>query len=285
MIRFVNKKVGRFGNSLFQLFFAEYLSRKFPNLEVMNFELLEFGINQTKGYSLYLNQAPEITLTGHSISAEELGIIQSNRTSLIHSEVIGMQMRFLDSIPNDISKLVSELRQIEDQRECRTQGKVLCHIRGGDIWRKLFIGSPVHPDYSSLPYSYYLGIQEAEGLDLVFLLEPGVPQWYKNGLVRKFGKNSVLPTSSVRSDFALLLKSSNLAISISSFSWMAGFLGTGKRIHYPVHGLLSPSVRSDLDLMPIKDERYVFYYPEAHIWRGGLKDYKWIYQSELELPN
>ena len=282
MIRFVNNKVGRFGNSLFQLFFAEHVSELIPNLVVLNFAIPEFGIIESKDYSRYLGQTSDLTLTGHSISTEQLEMMRSYHLRLIHSEVIGMRMRFLDSIPEEISKLVNELEQIRDERAHQIQGKVLCHIRGGDVWRRLIPSNRVHPDYSSLPYSFYHKIQEREGTGLAFLLEPGVPRWYVNGLIKRFGKNSVLPNSSVRNDFALLLNSPNLAISVSSFSWMAGFLGGANRIHFPVHGLLDPDARPDLDLMPLSDTRYSFYYPKEHVWQGGLKDYKWVTQSEVD---
>jgi hypothetical protein len=106
----------------------------------------------------------------------------------------------------------------------------------------------IHEDYFALPIDFYFNVMEASGKPLHFLVESSTPNWYLSLLLRSLPNASFQMSGSVEDDFRQLASSPELALSISSFSYMAGFLGDGK-IYMPVGGLFNPLKRPDIDLV------------------------------------
>jgi hypothetical protein len=60
-------------------------------------------------------------------------------------------------------------------------------------------------------------------------------------------------------DFELLRRSHTKILSISTFSWLAGWLGTGgSNVIMPVAGLFNPEACPDHNFLPVDDGRYAF---------------------------
>jgi hypothetical protein len=162
-----------------------------------------------------------------------------------------------------------------------TFGKVLCHIRGGDLWEPRIrkSGYVLHGNYAALPISYYKQISRSSGKELFFLIEKRTPSWYVRMISKHFGKKAISFTGSVADDFQILRGASELALSVSTFSWMAGFTGHAKLVHFPNFGIFSDKERPDLDLTGVSKNRHKYGF-EPHIWSGNKKDKQWLLNSE-----
>ena len=60
-------------------------------------------------------------------------------------------------------------------------------------------------------------------------------------------------------DFEMMRTCSHLVISISTFSWLAGWLSTAKTVVLPMVGLFNRCFMFDTDLLPLDDPRYEFW--------------------------
>jgi len=136
--------------------------------------------------------------------------------------------------------------------------EVLFHVRSGDII------DGHHPLYFPLPPTFYSKVVEQTGLRPVFIGELD-DNPYVAMLRRNFPQAKFLPPAGVVADFQSLRHARHVAVSISSFSWLATWLSTrAETIHFPVGGLLYP-FQSGPNLLPVDDMRYRFYamtYPE-----------------------
>jgi hypothetical protein len=118
---------------------------------------------------------------------------------------------------------------------------------------------PIHPDYGPLPLNFYSKILNGTGLKPVFggqLTE----SWYLTKLESKFGDASFLPLESALA-FETLRRARNKVVSVSTFSWLACYLGDSlSRIHMPLSGAFNKIQRPDWNLTPWSDTRFQFYF-------------------------
>lgn len=280
------------GNQLFQLVFANHLSNQFSHSTLIHFGIPEIGIRPHPEHSKYLKIIPDFKLTNveerYSLSLKGRGY--SSR-AVIHVSALGMNK---DMILQSNSFLESLLPAVSSRAKdtflrFQLKDKVLCHIRGSDIWRGfpmsgqtrtlkhllLRTRTPVHPNYSALPLDFYAKIRQNTKKDLVFLIEKSSPWWYQKLIIKRFGKEAVLFSDTARHDFDLIRLCKDIALSISTFSWMAAFLGESRRIHFPIRGLFDPAERPDLEL-EIPNKELARYHFSNHAWAGTLKDLHWI---------
>jgi hypothetical protein len=144
---------------------------------------------------------------------------------------------------------------------------LLIHVRAADI-----MSGVLNADYVPVPIPFYENIIASTGLRPVFMgqLEP---TWYTAELQNRFPTATFLPQSSALEDFALLNSAVNLAISVSTYSWLAAWLSPMARsIHVPVLGLFNRRQRPDINLLPIADGRYSFYEFPVHRWHASPED-------------
>jgi hypothetical protein len=144
---------------------------------------------------------------------------------------------------------------------------LLIHVRAADILSGLS-----NADYVPVPIPFYESIIVSTGLKPVFM---GQLQhtWYTAALQKRFPAATFLPQSSALEDFALLNSAVNIAISVSTYSWLAAWLSPiARNIHVPVLGLLNPRQRPDINLLPIEDGRYSFYEFPVHRWHASPED-------------
>jgi len=259
-------KSGRLGNNLFQLAFAKYLSCLFDNAEIIHFGIPEINLSQSADYEDFHGFEIRDEVKGHKFSADFFSKLDSKE--IIFTSAWGMrkeyfvgQRNFLRTFfPTDFFIMSNKLNF----------DKVLCHIRGGDIWRRPFSRVKVHEDYFALPIDFYENVMKASGKPLHFLVESSTPNWYLSLLLRSLPNSSFQMSGSVVDDFKYLANAPELALSISSFSYMAGFLGDGK-VYMPVGGLFNPLTRPDIDL--ILDKRFTTINVKVTKRYGDIRDY------------
>jgi hypothetical protein len=126
-------------------------------------------------------------------------------------------------------------------------------VRTGDIMQGL------HADYRPLPLRYLEELIQTTRLRPAFIGQIDQSSPYGSALVKRFPNALILPNASPRQDFLTLLGSKNLALPISSFAWLAGWLSSADTIHLPIAGLYDPLQRPDVSLLPRNDKRYRFH--------------------------
>ena len=136
-------------------------------------------------------------------------------------------------------------------------GELLCNIRQGDIL------DARHPDYVLIPVDFYADLIEETGLAPVFMgqLEDSP---YMRQLRRRFPRARFLPSRGPSVDFERIRLARHIVPSISTFSWLAAWLSEAERIYLPVLGLLHPMQNRAVNLLPLDDPRFRFYYFPIH---------------------
>ena len=280
------------GNQLFQLAFAYYLSKSIPNSTVYHFSIPEIGIQAHPEYESAKSLTPEFKLALQDQGmAELLNFLDGRSNALIQTTALGMNQKYFAESRTYLQSLfpTNKVEHTPTNELFDKGNHFLCHIRGSDIWERYPMSipgqrapkgflrrkNPIHPNYSALPLSYYEEIQESSGKMPIFLCERANPTWYLNLIAERFGKESIMLSGTVKEDFGKLQSAHEIALGISSFSWMASFLGNAEVIHLPIRGLFDSSLRNDLDLsMPGRNVLSYRFTP--HEWSGNKKDRSWI---------
>lgn len=143
---------------------------------------------------------------------------------------------------------------------------LLIHIRAGDV------ATLTHEKYGPLPTRYYEYLIAQTGLRPLFICEPG-PTSYFDLLKATFPKAAVIGGELVIGDFQIIRDAKNVALSVSSFSWMATFLSTrAQQIHLPLAGHFDPADDPTSDFLPLNDHRYIFHNVAKEVWSQRYQD-------------
>jgi hypothetical protein len=129
---------------------------------------------------------------------------------------------------------------------------LLIHIRAGDILDGAWAWFPL------LPVNFIRDVVTATGKIPVFMgeLDDGP---YVRQLRAAFPAAVFLPQASLMRDFDMMRQAKNILVGISTFSWLAAWLGEAETIHLPLTGFYNPAHMSHIDLLPVNDARYRFY--------------------------
>jgi hypothetical protein len=137
---------------------------------------------------------------------------------------------------------------------------LLIHVRAGDV------STLTHEKYGPLPIRYYEYLIAQTGLRPLFICEPGHTP-YIDLLTATFPKAEMIGGGSAIRDFQIIRNAKNVALSVSSFSWMATFLSTRVRqIHLPLAGHFDPVDDPTPDFLPLNDDRYIFHRVPRKAW-------------------
>jgi hypothetical protein len=260
LIKIVN--AGDTGNRMFQYMFCRMLQARVPKSLVYGYEMPMWELVSSHearlppetmrvkgGHEMDVGAIVEFLRQGENRGLEFAGYAQ-------RVEYYGQPefMASLFHVPSQYRRLTSS-------------EYLLIHVRAGDILSGLS-----NADYVPVPITFYESIIARSRLRPVFMgqLEPS---WYTAALQKRFPTATFLPQSSALEDFALLNSAVNVAISVSTYSWLAAWLSPiAKNIHVPVLGLLNRRQRPDINLLPVADERYSFYEFPVRRWHGSSED-------------
>ena len=144
---------------------------------------------------------------------------------------------------------------------------LLVHIRAGDV------STLTHSSYGPLPISYYQYLAKFTGLKLAFVGELSESD-YVQALREQFLDSVFLEGGSPLDDFQTLRRAENVAIAVSSFSWMATFLSRqAKAIHIPLTGFFDPLTAPHIDLLNLADRRIIVHRIPRDAWKNRYSDY------------
>ncbi|MDQ2633089.1 MAG: hypothetical protein M3Y78_05070 [Pseudomonadota bacterium] len=131
--------------------------------------------------------------------------------------------------------------------------EIVINVRAAEILRGK------HPDMMPLPVSYYQRLVKDTGLSPVFVgqVQNDV---YGAAIRAAFPDARFVKSSHWIEDFQTVRNATNIAVAVSTFSWLAAWLSTSATtIHLPVAGIFNPQQRGDIDLLPKNDDRYIFH--------------------------
>lgn len=238
---------GRLANKMFQAMVALELKRRVPDASITGLDLPEWGLVTAPT----VNTSSSLVLRGHRLNLDGAAwLLNSGVISAITVSCWGQRLDQLGP-PSRYRKVFKP----------RTTGEVikddqlLIHIRAEDIltgW---------HSRYFPQPFSFYQYVIDRSGLEPVFMgqLEDSS---YSRLLKRRFPNAKFLPLAAPLEDFETLRGARHIALSISSFSWLASWLSeNAETIHIPIAGLFNP-VESGTMLLSPRDQRYRFYQVE-----------------------
>jgi hypothetical protein len=144
---------------------------------------------------------------------------------------------------------------------------LLVHIRAGDV------AALSHHLYGPLPISYYKHLHEMTGLNLAFIGELEDTDYIRS-LRRALPRADFLNGGTPREDFQTIRSAKNVAIAVSTFSWMASYLSRAARnIHLPLAGLFDPLQSPKTDFIPSKDKRFIVHAIPRQAWRKRYDDF------------
>lgn len=174
------------------------------------------------------------SITGHNHSIESLLELGQKQ----HLVLRGYFQRaeyfspFIDEIKNDWLKQESE-------SEVNSYDLTI-HIRGGNR-----VGGReriIHPDYPMLPVSFFRSIILEGGYNKIAIVTSDIHDSVVRALQEEFEADTFSRTPI--EDFLFLRKSRNIVLSVSTYSWWAGFLSEASAIYYPKAGIFDPELMS-----------------------------------------
>ena len=251
-------QVGRTANHMAQLMFARALERKCSqSLIIEGYDLSDWDLKSHRsgtGHELvsigsHLTRADWVALM---IDKFKPPVVNLDGVILREGNLRGLD--FDDLFPSSKGEAIPV-----------AETALVIHIRLGDV-AKLS-----HPHYGPIPISFYRYILDRTGLNPVFIGElSDCP--YLDSLQKAFPCARYLYEGSVKSHFQTIRSAKNIAISVSSFAWLAAFLSKANQIHVPIAGMLDPKVRPDVDMLPVNDNRFLFHKIPESVWLSRYED-------------
>ena len=233
------------GNLMFRYMFAEHLRRSNPDWVITGASLPEWGIVLPGDMP-----SPAIKLDGGN-AFHIPALIEAIDKPDIQGVYIGCYAQRLEFFEEHRQQFGSRFQAIAGGQETHDDELVI-HIRAGDVLR----GPNIH--YNLTPVSYYRRLVERTGLKPVIIGQTQ-PSYYSDAFRRVFPTARFLAGNHWLDDFQTLRNATNIALSVSTFAWLAAWLSdTARVIYQPQLGLLNPKQCPDVDLAPENDARYVY---------------------------
>jgi hypothetical protein len=239
--------LGRLANQMFQLMLATELRRRIGrDIPILGYDIPEWGLAAPQADLPADSRV--VALTGHRFNLDRVAAaIRLGVVDVVRIEGWGMRLEYYrepaEYAPMFTAPEVDFYRAGEDE--------IVLHVRGGDIV------SGWHPAYFPLPIAYYKRVVAQAQRRPVFVGE--IHDGFYGKLLRdSFPDARFLPAASAVSDFQTVRHARHVALSVSSFSWVAAWLSdSAASVHMPLCGIFDPLAVQML--IPLNDPRYCFY--------------------------
>jgi len=244
---------GRLGNHILQWVTAQTLAAAVPGLRLSNYDLPLWGLGNRQ-YAKRQPFLPAIRAQDSDLSQIALkmrsGEMPLARLScmVLQADAWGDPDRFRRLLPLG-----------KDQVQTAGPDEILLNVRADEILKAR------HPDYGPLPMGFYDTVLRQTGLRPVFMGQLGEDS-YSAMLRDHFPQARFLPSQGVQGDFDAMRRAAHIALSVSTFSWAAGWLSQAHSIHVPLIGFYNPMQRPDISLTPSSDPRYHYYGFPSRRW-------------------
>jgi hypothetical protein len=252
-------RFGNIGNSMMQLAYAEKLRRSLAYPVEIRAHLPEWGwscpnIDDDNVYGVALGEHRERVKI---VSA----VLSRIKPQALHMS--GLSARIGNMLtPDELSAFFP----LDDDGVALPDDALVINVRAAEV------ATRIHDDYGVLPISYFRYLCQTTGLRPVFIGQVDTEP-YASVLRTAFPGEQFISSVSARHDFQTLRRARNIAIGVSTFSWLAAYIGQADQVHIPVVGIFNPVDRPDLDLLPT-DRRYRFHQLDPDAWRGRFEDFE-----------
>lgn len=256
MKRIIVAPYGNLGNHLFQYMMALRLKWEVPEAEIHGVKLPYWDIyhGPSTGHPSF-----SMSLRGHVIPLDV--VIQALR----HVPSLDVRITTLQNRYAYYASQIGLYRSVLASRRAvqgRGSGHLVVNVRAAEIL------TGVHPGYVPTPLSVIRHLESETKLALTFVGQIGADD-YSKAISTHFPRAEFVSHSDPFEDFEFIRNSENVAICVSTFSWLAAWLSErARRIYMPLVGLYHPQYRPDVDLLPMGDERYHFIDTGALSWSG-----------------
>lgn len=246
---------GNIGNKMMQYMFCKKLESHIPKSMVTDICIDEFNIRS----------APA------RISDSQQTLELSDRTDIAFDQLANYTSQF-DNIKLFLAGFFQKLELFPDVETARqlfqsdikleetfSDDELIINIRCGELVSGHVSWYPI------LPVAFYKHIVDISGLKPVFVGQLDNPH-YMAEIKSAFPNARYIPSKGALYDFQLVRSARNIAISVSTFSWLAAWLSHAKNIFYPLAGFLNPALQKAYEqvelftnLAPTQDSRFRFY--------------------------
>ena len=242
---------GNLGNQMLQYLFALRLKEHLPDLQVMDVNLQPWGIALKRSRPKAFQ--PSIKLQDPDFEAV-VSVLRRHSDADVKLRAVPTQVENLASV----SYARSVFPRYEGATYRPSPDEVIINVRAKEI-----LGN-CHPDYGPIPINFYKSLVGSLQMKPVFLgqLEE---DYYSNALRQNFQNAKFIPSQGVLQDFESIRSAYHLIPAISTFSWLAAWLGTGE-VYMPALGGMNPLQRADTWLLPVDQERWRFYKFPVRRW-------------------
>jgi hypothetical protein len=263
--------VGNLGNQMLQLMLARSIAERVPGLEVVGYDIPEWGLKAPAPSDLPPNT---LILKGQYVDFEMIiSLLKHNRISAIDLSALGFQLDHYLSLA--AYKSLFPLKAMSGQ--VYHDDVLLINVRGAEI-----LGN-THQDYGPIPLAFYRQLITETGLRPVFMGQIASDH-YSQAIKHWFPDAEVISSRGAMSDFDTIRCAKNIVISVSTFSWLAAWLSEAKSIHLPLLGIFNPNQRPDIHLLPTKDSRYHFYDFPVRKWECNERQVCDLLNVDLRFP-
>ena len=239
------------------------------------------GIEESPNYRNLVESQPDFRISNNELIGDEFFVLLKEQTDyIIHISGWGMSPEIYSGSRSYLKSIINRAQRKQDIEEIKATEPLVFHIRGGDIWQnnRLKPQKYIHPEYSALPASYFETILHQSKREAEFVVENSVPKWYLRILRKKLGIRISRSKSGAVEDLLKISAAQEVALGVSTFSWMGAFIGNPELVHIPKLGIFDPSRRPDLDFYNPGWEVKLYAF-EEHNWRGNSSDKQWLAYS------
>jgi hypothetical protein len=259
---------GQIGNQMLQLIYAQAIADRLGGARITGYDIPMWGLRVSP--DIAAARRP-LVIGGHLQDIDRI-VALVRKFGLKHFWLRTFRFR-IEDFPDR-----ARFQALFDGKDADAEGfgddTLVIHIRTGDA----LCGK--YPDYGPLPFGYYRQLIARTGLRPVFMGQLG-DDFYSRGLRAQFKEARFIESRAPLVDFETLRRSKHIAISASTFAWLAAWLSDAATIHLPLAGILNPAQRPEINLLPVGDRRYRYYSFPVRYWTGSEAD---IAKLSEELP-
>lgn len=243
------RPLGNMGNRALQYLAAEGIRQRAPDIAVENIALQEWGMRVE-------HPAPPLRRflrTGeHRYRLDVAGLADALQRGLVESVLLDGYAFHMDNYPpRAVARRLFGPTRGGAQATGFAAHELVCSIRAAEVL------DAAHADYLVLPPEYYRQLAARSGLALVFFGQLGEDA-YSRGLREAFPEARFVNAVNPEYDFEMLRRSQNIAVSVSSFSWLAAWLSEARKIYLPVCGMLHPVQHPHQSYLPLDEPEYEY---------------------------
>ena len=237
---------GNLGNQMLQLIYAISLQDQVPDLEIFGYDMPLWGLSNLAPMGW-----PPLTPSLRLRETDGDGIVPLFLSgTLRRAKVRDIPLRCTQFSPP--ARFYDVFPINPDSKAVTGPDELLINVRGAEILRS------THSDYGPIPVDWYRKLIADTGLSPVFLGQLG-EDYYSDLLRRSFPNARFVASQGALADFDAIRLAEHIAVSVSTFSWLAAWFSQAKTIHLPLLGILNPVQRPDIWMLPTQDARYHFH--------------------------